>query len=69
MKIRISSRRQAEILLSCVIIARATSYLFSKLILTGMGMFNLMAVRFLLAFTILAMLFFRRLKQDRKSTR
>ncbi len=68
MKIRISSRRQAEILLSCVIIARATSYLFSKLILTGMGMFNLMAVRFLLAFTILAKLFFRRLKHiDRKS--
>ena len=68
MKIRISSRRQAEILLSCVIIARATSYLFSKLILTGMGMFNLLGARFTLAFVLLFVLFFPRLKSMSRKT-
>lgn len=62
------SRRRAEILLAGVIAARATSYLFSKLILEGMGLFNLLGIRFLLAFTLLAVLFFKRLKMiDRKS--
>ena len=62
------SRRVSEILLASVIAARATSYLFSKLILQGMGVFNLMAVRFLLAFALLAVLFFPRLKRiDQRS--
>ena len=62
------SRRVSEILLASVIAARATSYLFSKLILQGMGIFNLMAVRFLLAFALLAVLFFPRLKRiDQRS--
>lgn len=62
------SRRFSELLLASVIAARATSYLFSKLILQGMGIFNLMAVRFLIAFALLAALFFPRLKRiDRRS--
>ena len=56
------TRRHAELLLAGVIIARATSYLFSKLILEGMGMFNLLGVRFALAFALLLMLFFSRLR-------
>lgn len=62
------SRRLSELLLAAVIAARATSYLFSKLILQGMGIFNLMAVRFLIAFALLAVLFFPRLRRiDRRS--
>lgn len=68
MKKAVLSRRRAELLLAGVIAARATSYLFSKLILEGMGLFNLLSIRFLLAFTVLAVLFFRRMKMiDRKS--
>ena len=62
------SRRVSELLLASVIAARATSYLFSKLILQGMGVFNLMAVRFLLAFALLAVPFFPRLRRmDRRT--
>ena len=62
------SRRTSELLLALVIMARATSYLFSKLILGGMGVFNLLGVRFALAFALLAPLFFRRLRaMDRKT--
>lgn len=62
------SRRVSELLLASVIAARATSYLFSKLILQGMGVFNLMAVRFLLAFVLLAVPFFPRLRRmDRRT--
>ena len=62
------SRRQAELLLAGVIVARATSYLFSKLILQGMGKFNLLGVRFCLAFAVLAVLFFRRLRSVNRKT-
>lgn len=55
-------RRSAELLLAAVIIARATSNLFSKLVLEGMGIFNLLGLRFSLAFALLSILFFRRLK-------
>ena len=62
------NRRVSEMLLASVIAARATSYLFSKLILEGMGLFNLMAVRFLIAFALLSALFFRRLRRmDRRT--
>ena len=62
------SRTSAELLLAGVIIARATSYLFSKLILAGMGKFNLLGIRFLLAFVLLLILFAKRVRQiDRKT--
>lgn len=62
------TRRHAELLLAGVIIARATSYLFSKLILTGMGLFNLLGARFVLAFALLFVLFFPRLKSMSRKT-
>ena len=51
-----------ELLLAAVISARATSFIFSKLALEAMDTFNLLAVRCLLAFAVLAVLFFRRLR-------
>ena len=44
------SEKRAELLLACVIIARSTSFVFNKLGLGTMTAFNLLAVRFLLAF-------------------
>ena len=55
------TRTQGEILLAAVIIARSTSFLCSKILMQGIDPFNLMAVRFLLAFSILALLFRKRL--------
>ena len=64
------SRRTSEVLLALVIIARATGYLFSKLGMTGLGLFNLLALRFLLAFALLGVIFAPRLRRiDRKSLR
>lgn len=62
MKTKNLSRNRAELLLAGVIIARATSYLFSRLILKGMGVFNLLGVRFILGFVLLSVLFLPRLK-------
>ena len=51
-----------EVLLASVIAARATSFIFSKMILEYIDTFNLLAIRCLLAFAILAVLFFKRLR-------
>ncbi len=68
MKTKKRTQRSAEILLASIICARSTGYLFSKLILEGMGVFNLLAVRFLLGFLLLAALFLKRLVRiDRRS--
>lgn len=56
------SRRQAELLLAAVILTRSTGYLFSKAGLDSLGVFNLLAVRFLLAFLLLAIIFFKKLR-------
>lgn len=62
--------RQYELLLASVIAARATSFLFSKLLLQSLAPFNLLAVRFLLAFLLLALIFHRQLlRLDRKTFR
>ena len=50
------SEKRAELLLACVIIARSTSFVFNKLGLGTMTAFNLLAVRFLLAFALLALM-------------
>lgn len=50
-----------EILLASVIAARATSFIFSKILLESMDTFALLGIRFLLAFLILALLFARHL--------
>lgn len=54
------NRKAAELLLAAVIIARSTSYLFSKIVMEDLGPLNLMTVRFLLAFVFLFVLFFKR---------
>ena len=48
--------KQAEILLAAVITARATSFIFAKWCLAGLDTFNL------LAFPLLGVLFFRKLR-------
>ena len=57
------TQRKAELLLAFVIMARATSFVFSKSCLAEMDTFNLLAVRFLLAFVALALLFGKRLRR------
>ena len=54
--------KQAEILLAVVITARATAFIFAKWCLADLDTFNLLAVRFLLAFLLLGVLFFRKLR-------
>ena len=55
------SKKQATYLLVLVIIARSTSYMFSKILLASLPMFNFLSLRFLLAFIILAILFRKKL--------
>lgn len=50
-----------EILLASVIAARATSFIFSKMLLESIDTFALLGIRFLLAFLLLALLFVRHL--------
>ena len=68
MKNGIRSRSRAELLLAGVITARAPSYLFSKLIMQSMSMFNMLGIRFLLAFTLLLILFFKRIRKINRKT-
>ncbi len=58
------SERKAEVLMASVIIARSTSFVFNKLGLGTMSAFNLLAVRFLLAFVLLAALFGKKVVRD-----
>lgn len=59
--------KRYEILLAFVIGARATSYIFSKMVLQTMGVFNLLGLRFLLGFCVLAIIFHKKLnKIDRQ---
>lgn len=53
--------RQSELLMAAVIIARSTSFVFSKLTIASMSPFNILAVRFLTAFGVLLLLFHRQL--------
>ncbi len=62
------TRGRAEALLAGVILARSTSYLFTKIGLRTLGTFNLMGVRFLLGFLLLALLFHKRLLHLKKAT-
>ena len=62
------NRQTGEILLAAVIIARATSFLFSKIVLETMGPMTLLAVRSLIAVTFLAILFQKRLRQMKLHT-
>ena len=54
--------RKYELLLASVISARATSFIFNKMLLEGMDSFTLLAIRFLIAFTLLMIIFFRKMR-------
>ena len=56
------TEKRAELLLAAVISARATSFVFNKMVLGTLGAFDLLACRFLLAFILLAVLFWKRLR-------
>lgn len=53
---------QSEILMALVIIARSTSFVVSKMSMAAMEPFNILAIRFILAFIILAILFYKKMK-------
>ncbi len=56
------NRNRAALLLIAVFVARGTSFLFSKTLMQTMSPTSILAVRFLLAFLILAALFHRKLR-------
>ena len=56
------SKKAAEWLLAAVIFARSTSLLFAKVGLESMSPLNLLAVRFGLAFVVLAVIFWKKLR-------
>lgn len=56
------NQKTGELLLAAVIIARASSFLFSKIVLQTMTPMTLMAVRFLIAFCFLVLLFHKKLR-------
>ena len=57
------SKRTAEILLSLLVIARATAYMVSKLLLQSMGQFTLLGIRSAIAFLLLVILCFPKLRK------
>lgn len=54
------TRKNAEILLAAVVLARSASFLFNKILLDTMSPFSLMGMRFLLAGILLTLLFRKR---------
>lgn len=63
-----ASEKKFELLLAAVIAARATAFIFSKILLRDLGAFNLPAVRFIIAFILLSLIFFRDIvKADKKT--
>ena len=61
------SRKQAECLLAAVIFSRSTSLLFAKIGLNSFTPLNLLAVRFCLAFAVLAVIFWKKLRAAAKT--
>lgn len=59
-------RKKSELLLAAVIIARSTSFMFSKIMLKTMGQFTLLGIRSLLAFAVLLLFFGKQLKNVTK---
>lgn len=56
------SHMQASLLMAAVVAARSIAYLFSKTLLGEIGPFDVMFLRFTLAFVILSLVFRKRLK-------
>ena len=55
------SKKNAMLLMAAVMIARGTSFLFSKHLMNSLAPMNVLAVRFILAFFILLLIFNKRL--------
>lgn len=55
------NRTQAQLLLAAVIVARSGSFLLSKIVLRRMTPLNLLSVRFVMAFALLAPIFWKRI--------
>ena len=53
--------KQSELLMASVIIARSTSFVVSKMTVASMEPFNILAIRFILAFVVLAILFYKKM--------
>lgn len=62
------SKTTASILLIFVFMARGTSFLFSKTLMQGMMPMSVLAVRFVLAFLILAVIFYKKLLSIEKKS-
>lgn len=60
------NRKASEVLLASVIIARATSFLFLKLLLENMGQLTLLGIRSMIAFVVLVLIGFKTLKNTKK---
>lgn len=58
--------KAAKILLASVILVRSSSFMLNKYSLSDMDVFNLMAVRFLMAFLILLIIFAKKIINARK---
>ena len=58
----------AKILLATVFMARGTSFLFSKNLMTSMPPMSILAIRFILAFIILCLVFFKKIRECTKQT-
>lgn len=56
------AQAKAELLILCITLFWGSSYLFMKIGLDSLGEFNLIALRFGIAFVLTAAIFFRRLK-------
>lgn len=62
------SERSAKILLASVILARSSSYALQKIGLTDIDVFNLMGIRFLIAFFIMLIIFNKKLLNADKAS-
>lgn len=61
------SEKKAKFLLAAVILARSTSFVLSKIGLDSLEFFNLLGIRFLIAFAIMYLCFRSRLHNSQKS--
>ena len=57
------SKTGAKILLTMVFIARGTSFLFSKILMNDMSPMSILAVRFILAFVVLTIIFHKKIRE------
>lgn len=62
------SERTAKVLLASVILARSSSYVLQKIGLTDIDVFNLMGIRFLMAFLIMLLIFNKKLLHADKAS-